>query len=286
MWARPYKRDRRRASGSRTGGRRSRRAMTLVELTVSVAVMSLVAVVLGGLISSVRTAREHVSGVQEATAQGRYVVRRLRDAVSRSGTYRIGAGPTVAGIAVVWTNASPVARPETLVVWTGGRDASLAGQSPLARLPKANELLIYTPDPAAPQRLVEVVVPTATDDVDFTAAGFTTRIGQLIASSAAEKVTICDRVRLGSTGSGSAAAVRFEFEGLPGDVELAATAVNTPAWAALPWATGSCSSTSGLRQIAVRIELQALTLSRSGSLDGPSLPVFGSAIRRYVYQKG
>jgi len=259
--------------------------MTLVELSVAVAVMSLVAVVLGGLISAVRTTREHVTGVQDATAQGGFVVDRIRRAVARSGVYRIGTNPTVAGVAVVWKSASPTDRPETLVVWTGGRDASLAGQSPLSRLPKANELLIYTPDPAAPQRLLEIVVPTATDDVDFAGTGFNTRIGQLIASSSAEKVVICDRVRVGSTGSGTAAAVRFELEATPPSDLLAAVAVNTSAWTSLPWAGGACSATSGVRQTAIRVELQLTTLTRSGN-DGPSLPIFGGAARRYLFQKG
>lgn len=285
MSARPFKRYEHQLTCGRAGRRRTRRAMTLVELTVSVAVMSLVAVVLGGLISAVHTGREHVGGVQEATAQGRFAVNRVRDAVARTGVYQIGAGSTVPGIGVVWTPGSPVDRPETLVVWTGGRDASLAGQT-LTRLPKASELLIYAPDPAAPQRLLEFALPTATGDVDFTSAGFAVLINQLIGSSAAEKVTICDRVRVGSTGSGSAPTVRFEIEAVPSDSQLAATAVNTPAWSALPWVNGSCSSTSGLRQITVRVELQPVTLRRAGTNDGPSLPVFGSAVRRYVHRKG
>lgn len=259
--------------------------MTLVELSVAVAVMSLVTVVLGGLISAVRTTREHVTGVQDATAQGTFVVERIRRAVARSGVYRIGTNPTVAGVAVVWTTGSPTDRPETLVVWTGGRDGSLASQSPLSRLPKANELLIYTPDPTAPQRLLEVVVPTATDDVDFSASGFATRVGQLVASASAEKVVICDRVRLGSTGSGTAAALRFEVEATPASDLLSSVATNTSTWTSLPWAGGACSATSGVRQVAVRIELQVATLAGT-STDRPSLPIFGSAARRYVFQKG
>lgn len=285
MSARPCKRDWRQLAWGRAGRRPPRRAMTLVELTVAVAVMSLVAVVLGGLISAVHTGREHVGGVQEATAQGRFAVNRVRDAVARAGVYQIGAGSTVPGVSVVWTPGSPVDRPETLVLWTGGRDASLAGQT-LTRLPKASELLIYVPDPAAPQRLLEIVLPGAIGDVDFMSAGFPTLISQLIGSSAAEKATICDRVRVGSTGSGSAPAIRFEIEAVPTDGQLVATAVNTPAWSALPWVNGSCSSTSGLRQTTVRVELQTVTLRRPGTNDGPSLPVFGSAVLRYVHRKG
>lgn len=265
-------------------GEARRRGMTLIELTVAVAVMSLVVVVLGGIVTAVDTGRRHVDAMHEATALGRFAVGRVHDAVNRSGTYRIGTNPTVPGVAVVWNSD----RPETLVLWTGGRESSLAAQSPLARLPKANELLIITPDPAAPQRLVEVVVPAATDEVDFAGGGaFATRVRQLIASPGAEKVTLCDRLRVAEVGGAVVSTVRFEREPVPTDDQIAATATGTSAWRDLPWAGGVSTSTAGLRQVAVRVELQIVTLGRPGATTGTaSLPVFGSAARRYLHRKG
>jgi hypothetical protein len=224
-----------------------------------------------------------VEGLHEATALGRFAVGRVHDAVNRSGTYRLGSGATVAGIAVLLTDD----RPETLVLWTGGRDASLAEQSPLGRLPRANELVIFTPDPAAPGRLVEIVVPTANDSVDFEGSAFATRVRQLINASSAEKVTICDRLRVVESGGVAVPAVRFEQDVTPAASQLASATPGTSAWRDLPWAGGVSTTTSGLRQIALRLELQVATLIRPGTSQAtPSLPVFGSAVRRFLYRKG
>ena len=261
--------------------------MTLVELAVAAAVLSLVAVALGGLVMAVDTARTHVQGLHEATAQGRFAIERIRDAVNRSGTYRIGSGSTVPGVAVLWNDD----RPEVLVVWTGGRETSLADASPLARRPRANELVIYTPDPAAPHELCELVVPSATDEVDFAGSGFESRIRQLISDANAERVPLCDRIRTTSISGTITSTVRFEPEATPSAPQIADTAVGTTDWHALPWAGGISTSSSGLRQILIRIELQLVTLERSGTASGtasesPSLPLFGAAVRRYQHWKG
>ncbi len=164
--------------------------MTLVELMVAASVMSLVAVTLGGLVQAVETSRTYVNGMQHASSQGQFSTERIKSAVRRSGMYRIGASSTVVGTAVVWN----FDRPEILVVWTGGREESLSDRGTLNRLPYAREIVIYAPDPEEPHRLVEIAMPSATGTVDFTSAGFETRIRQLIANSDEnERVTICDR---------------------------------------------------------------------------------------------
>ncbi|MBA3312262.1 MAG: type II secretion system GspH family protein [Planctomycetota bacterium] len=258
--------------------------MTLIELMIAASVMSLVAVVLGGLVHAVDTARTHVEGMQEASAQGRFAVDRIRAAVERSGTYRIGTGATVAGVAVVW-NAD---QPEILVVWTGGREDSRAHQSPLNRLPRANELIIYAPDPNAPQRLVEIVVPSATGSIDFDDSGFATRIRQIINSSTSdERVPLCDRVRIATKDSTTVAALRFEIEATPAKELIASTATGTHAWRDLAWHGGVSTNSSGLRRILIRVEIQVLTQGTPGDTTSDvSLPVFGAASRRYVYRKG
>ena len=265
----------------------ARSGMTLIELMVAASVMSLVAVVLAGIVTALDTARSHVEGLHEATALGRFAVGRIHDAVNRTGTYRIGTNETVPGIAVVANDD----RPEILVLWTGGRETSLAETSPLARLPRANELVIVTSDPADPRQLIELVVPTATDNVDFTASTFATRVRQLIGSTSAEKVTLCDRTRVlrwPATESGAVvAAVRFEWEASPSSSQIAATTPGTAEWRALPWAGGVSTSNSGLRQIALRIELQVVNYGApAADVATPSLPVFGSAVRRYLHRKG
>jgi prepilin-type N-terminal cleavage/methylation domain-containing protein len=264
--------------------RRIRAGMTLVELMIAASVMSLVAVAMGGLVQAVDTARIYIDGMHESSAQGRFAVDRIRSAVERSGTYRIGSGATVAGIQVVWNDDQP----EMLVAWTGGRETSLADQSPLTRLPKANELIIYAPDPDGPHRLVEVVVPAASSEIDFADPGFPTRIRQLVATSTSdERATLCDRVRVALKDSKVTAALRFEMETTPEDTLVASTSTGTSAWRALPWYAGMCSTSSGLRQKLIRIEIQVLTQGTPGDTGSAvSLPLFGAASKRFVYRKG
>jgi hypothetical protein len=258
--------------------------LTLVELMIAASVMSLVAVTLGGLVQAVDTARTYVSGMQMACSQGQFAVARIGSAIERAGTYRIGTGQTVAGLAVI----RDAERADILVVWTGGREDSLATKSPLNRLPLASELVIFTPDPDVPQRLVEIADPFATGTVDFASPSFATRVRQLISSSTAdERVTLCDRVRVARLGAMTAAALRFGAETTPDDGAVATTTPGTNNWRGLPWYGGVSSSKGGLRHVLVRIELQMLTQGKAGDPENQvAMPVFGAASRRYFYERG
>jgi Tfp pilus assembly major pilin PilA len=258
--------------------------MTLVELMVAASVMSLVAVTLGGLVQAVNTARTYISAMQLASSQGQFTTDRIKSAMQRSGTYRVGSSSTIAGIAVVWNSD----RPETLVVWTGGREESLSDQGTLHRLPLANEIVIYTPDPDRAERLVEIVVPSASGTIDFAASDFETRVRQLIANSDPDqRVTLCDRVRVAADGTGKIAAIRFEMEQSPDNSAISTTAPGTVNWRSLQWYGGISSSSAGLRHVLVRIEMQVLTDGTPGDpASDIAMPVFGSASRRYFFERG
>lgn len=258
--------------------------MTLVELMVAASVMSLVAVTLGGLVQAVETARTYVGGMQQACAQGQFAIDRIESAVHRAGTYRIGTDATVVGVAVIWESD----RPETLVVWTGGREDSRAGRGTLNELPRANELVIFTPDPDGSHRLVEIAVPSATGQIDFASSDFESRIRQIIANSdPSERVTICDRIRVVGSATSSAAAVRFATEVTPDQSAVSTTAPGTIDWRNLKWYGGISSSSAGLRHLLVRIELQVLTDGTPGDLASQiAMPEFGAASRRYFFERG
>jgi hypothetical protein len=258
--------------------------MTLVELMVAASVMSLVAVTLGGLVQAVDTARGYINSMQLASFQGQFAIDRVKSAVQRSGTYRLGSSSTVAGVAAIWNSD----RPDTLVVWTGGREESLSDQGTLNRLPLANEIAIYTPDPDGAERLVEIVVPSASGTIDFAASNFETRVRQLIANSDPdERVTLCDRVRVAANNTDRVAALRFEIEQTPDSGAIATTAPGTVNWRSLQWYGGISSSSAGLRHILVRIEIQVLTDGTPGDPASEiAMPVFGSASRRYFFERG
>lgn len=262
----------------------SRAGLTLVELMVAASVMSLVAVTLGGLVHAVDTARSYISGMQLASSQGQFAIDRIKSAVQRAGTYQSESGSTVFGAGVIWNSD----RPEILVVWTGGREESRSDQGTSTDPPPANEIVIYTPDPDAPHRLVEIAVPSATGTVDFADAGFETRIRQIISNSEPdERVTICDRIRIAVDGTDTAAALRFEAEQTPSDGDVATTAPQTSEWRNLNWYGGISSSTAGLRHFLLRIELQVLTDGTPGDPASKiAMPIFGAASRRYFFERG
>lgn len=257
--------------------------MTLIELMVAATVMSLVAVVMGGLVTAVDTARRHVDGLQTATSQGRLAIDRIRDAVGRAGVYRIGTGATIPGVAVVQEGDQSA----ILVVWTGGRESNFAEQGLFTRRPKASELVIYMPDTNAPEQLVEIVVNGNESEVDFGAAAaqFAMRIGGLINSVSAEKITLCDRLREVSDGAEPVAAIRFAVEATPSTGEINTAVTDSSDWRALPWVSGASTRTSGLRQLLVRIEIQIATLRDAGETSSASLPLFGAAELRYQHYK-
>ena len=243
---------------------RSRRGFSLIEMTVAVLVLSLITAVLGGLAAAVASTREHVEGLKAATGQGEAALDRMRRAVAGAGVYKVGNGPTVAGILVVENRYGSVNLPDTLVVWTGGRESSLADRGVLTGLPDAKQVLAFTPDPAAPGQLLEVTWPLALP-IDFTDPAFPQMVRDAVRSSLAPRLILCDRVRVGPVGPGKsnpATAVRFQVT-------------------ATPWKAGLSSSSVDLRQIVVQMELQMRTSDRPGAV---ALPLYASAVRRYEHR--
>jgi hypothetical protein len=267
--------------------------VTLVELLIAVTITTCLSVVFGGIITAVHSAREHSEGLEEATAQAQVSLERMRYLVSHAGTYRTAGQPTTVGLAVVTRRWSIVDLPEVLVVWCGGRNGGMAQAGLQTRRPRIHELVIFAPDPDNPARLVEVMLPGNSSEIDFRAANFNATILGLLSSASAEKVLLCDRLRVSSLSAfaGFSAAqagnARFELTQTPSDSALSSTSPGTSAWTALPWAQGIASSSSGLRQATLRIELQVEPRSRPAAgtaATSIAIPFFGSASYRYAYQ--
>lgn len=270
-----------------------RAGFTLLEVIIVMTIMPLLAMVVGGLVLAVHTAWNHTHGLEETAAQGRAVVERIRFMVSQAGIYEIAGTPTTAGIAVIPRFFGPYELPEALVVWSGGRTGGMVEQGVQHRLPRAQELVVYTPDPAEPHRLLEVIFPGVTTPVDFRSPGLPATVRLLLASPAAETTLLSDRVRrglldgVGAVPGSVAGNVRFGLATSPSDESMVAVLPGTAAWYGLTWPQTLVSSTSGVRQATVRIELQ-LTVrdqeDRHVDLAEACLPVFGSASYQYVYR--
>jgi hypothetical protein len=257
---------------------------------MAMTITSLVSVVLGGLIMATYSAREHAGGIGDSATQANAAIDRIRFAAADAGVYRLSGQPTVLGLAVVRRTWSSYSMPSILVVWNGGRNGGMSKAGVLTRLPTANELTIYAPDTTVPSRLLEITLPSHTDSISFTAASFATTIASLIADSGAQKVVLCDRLRTSrlTTGGGTPATVGniwFELEQMPSDTALSPTTPGTAAWNALIWSQGIVGADFGMRQATLRIELQTALRPTNPQGDILTMPFFGSASYRYVYQR-
>lgn len=267
-----------------------RHGFTLPELVIALTILTLVSTVLGGLTLAVRTAWDYTQGLEQAQWQAQAALERIKYMISQAGTYRASGQPTNVGLAVVTHRWGSVNVPDTLVVWSGGRNGGMSAAGLQARLPLVSELVIYTPDPQNAARLVETVVPTDPNSIDFRAADFATRIESLRTSAARQSVMLCDRLRTDAPTSGAtitASELWFDLIQSPSGSELSGVTVGSAAWNALPWAQGIVSGETGLRQATVRIELQLEPDPTQPKTDGAwstALPFFAAASSRYVYQ--
>ena len=178
--------------------RESRRGMTLPELLVSLTILSMMSVVLAGMSNAVNSAWSYTKGIEDTDLQARAAIERIEFMVSQTGVYGLAGQPTRMGMAVVQRPVGSVQVPDVLVLWTGGRSGGMAANGLQRRLPTVSELLIYTCDANSPGQLVEVAFPGQTVAFDFAASDLATTVSNLLASSAAEKIPLCDRLRLSS----------------------------------------------------------------------------------------
>lgn len=268
------------------------RGFTLAELLIAMTITSMLSVVLGGLVLAVETAWQYASGLEDATTQASAAVERIRYMVSHAGVYRTDERPTTLGVAVIKRPAGTARIPDVLVVWSGGRNGGLRDRGVQERLPRIDELVFYTCDARAPQRLLEITIPGNAQSVDLHDSDFANTARQLLASNNAQPVLLCDRIRpsaltaTGFTDETSVGNVRFESVQTPSDNNLADPAPGSTEWYRLAWAQGIVGRDWGLRQMTLRIELQVETRPSAPSgtaTTTTAIPFFGSATYRYAY---
>jgi Tfp pilus assembly protein PilV len=178
-----------------------RSGLTLAELLISMTILSLMAVVLAGMSNAVNSAWSYTQGLEEADLGSRAALERISYMVSQTGVYKVPGQPTRLGMAVVSRTAGSTSVPDVLVLWTGGRNGGLATQGVQSRLPKIGELLIYTWDAAHPNVLLELAFPNQTAPFDFAASDLSSTVTQLIASNMAERMPLCERLRVSTQSS-------------------------------------------------------------------------------------
>jgi hypothetical protein len=264
--------------------------------------MGLMTVVLAGMSNAVNSAWTYTKGVEITEQQAAGAFDRIKYMLAQTGTYRLTGQPPRLGLAVVTRTVGSATIPDVLVLWTGGRNGGMAALGTQARLPIASELLVYTPDSGSPSQLLEVAFPSSVNNIDFSATDFATTITTLLASSTADRIPLCDHLRVSALStttttttvpattatsgtSQSVGCVHFDLVWTPTDAELASATVGSSPWYQLNWPQGAVGSRSGMRQATLNLELQIEpdgVVAGAGSIN--AIPFFDSGSVRYVYE--
>lgn len=268
------------------------RGFTLVELLMSMAISSILIVALAGIVTATQSAWQHTRGIEDSQAQINAAFDRIKLMISQAGVYHVSGQSPRAGIAVVSNSWNSIDIPNTLVVWSGGRNGGLSEQGTITRLPELSEILIYTVDPADPHNLIEIAFPNAGNTIDFNSSSFNNTIRSAIQSSQAESALLSNRIKcsqyiLGGNPWGPMAGnVFFSLVKTPSDSSLSSVSPGTADWMNLSWPQGTASASSGLRQVTVNCEVQFETAEQTewNEINSTSaLPFFASGSRYYAY---
>jgi hypothetical protein len=259
---------------------------------MAMAISSILIVALGGIVTATQSAWKHTQGIEGSQTQVTAAFDRIKMMVSQAGVYQISGQPPQVGLGVVTHPWNYYDIPDTLVVWTGGRNGGISDNGTLTRLPKMNELLIYTLDPNDPHNLIEVALPNVSTEIDFNSASFKNTIRTAINSSRAEAALLCNRLKTsqyflsGAPWGPSTGNLFFDIKKTPTDSSLSGVSPGTSSWMNLAWPQGTVSASSGLRQASIRYEAQ-IELAEGTSLNDvnstTALPFFGSCSKLYAY---
>lgn len=260
---------------------RTRVAMTLVELMIAMTLMACMTGVLATLALAMRQGWEHNAGHALAAQHARVALERISRAVSTA-----MASEDHPGFFVVYETVSSDRFPDTLVVWTPTGAPSNASGPPLI-----SECTFYCPDPAQPNRLLEITAPTDNRTIPLTDVLNTTAWRATIAgvktANSSKRTVLTDMLRTASPTSPATmlrGAVRF----MP-DLRPSVEEWDNPSygWFNLSWPQHLFSQDFGVRQAWVRIELQMMPseAQASGSSADRAVPFFGSAVLVYTVQR-
>ena len=265
------------SGGSRPPLAKARRGLTLTELLIAGTIMTMLAAGMGTLVMTVHAANEFCRGQAVAAQHARVALDRIQRSVRTA-----EASEHFPGCLVVSQPAGGWEFPDTLVVWKPeGNAADPNG------LPRVNELLLFTPDPLAPSRLIELRAPDRTGAAPAAsdAAGWAALVDDLKASGSSVKNELTDRLRTGAVtedGTDLRGCIRFRVQMGPTAGEWAAYRGGTRTWDSLAWPLDQYSTRAGLRRVVCQTELHILP---GDSASQSAVPFFGSAALSYELQR-
>ena len=252
-------------------------------MLLAISILGITAGTLTGLALAVQQGTSYSQGYSTATQHGRVALERITRAVGGA-----TATDVYPGAVVVYDMLGTWRFPDTLVVWrpTG------APANPLGP-PLAGELVIFCPDPANPNQLLELtmpgdVTPVPLNDASLNTTAWRAQIKTWAAAASSNKVLLTNLVRAAQYDANTLrAAVRFETDMHPTANEWSACLAQPTLWSSLNWPQNLGGSLAGLRQVSVRIELQLLPNSIEGQLDPnaqQTVPFLASAAFSYALQ--
>jgi hypothetical protein len=159
-------------------------------------------------------------------------------------------------------------------------------------LPLISEIVIFSPDPAHPNNLLEIRAPAETGSVPAasnTAAWLTLTDRLKTTTSGTTRVLLTDRLRTAPlTGNYSDSlspadlrgAVRFRRLLAPSDQEWTEYRAGTRTWQNIAWPLNSYRLTSGTRAVACQTELQ-IAPGTMAAAAVTAIPFYGSASITY-----
>ena len=264
-----------------------RRGLSLAELLIAGAIMTLIAGGMGTLAMTMQTANDHCHSQNVAAQHGRVVSARIQAAV-RGAT----ASEAFPGCVAFDETIGSYSFPDTLVVW---RPLTIAAD-PTGR-PRVSELLLFCPDPEEPTRLLEIRDPSDASQAPLltNTVAWDTLLADLKSDPNAERVEISDLLRTGNpTGPNGTetrradlrACVRFNVILAPSAAQWTNYRAGTVTWQALNWPLDLYGNRSGTRQVTCQFELQFDPTSAAATDAQQSIvPCFGSATLTYQLAK-
>jgi prepilin-type N-terminal cleavage/methylation domain-containing protein len=249
-----------------------RRGLTLPELTVTMGVVAIVAMVLSALAVGVHQGVDACQSQGKAADEARVILDRMSRTVASGHAAELHPGAAVVssagfpGILVVWNPAGPAANP----------------QGP----PLAGEIVVFrrSIDPAVPGRLVEVTFPGDSTAVPLDGSLTKAEVDALCGSASAQVVVLSDNLWHTDEGGGEVGGLFVDVEHSPTEAQLSDYRKGDLTWNDLPWVQGMKTSSMGIRQVHVRIELSLLPPGKSAEADSTGqtvLPFVGSAALTY-----
>jgi hypothetical protein len=251
--------------------------MTLVELLAVSAILLMMAGTLGSLSMAVQNTSQFQFRRGLALQHAQVLLVRLQRQIQEA-----TASQSFPGFAVFPTRVGTHDFPDTIVVWHPAAGSTAVDPD---GMPRMNELVVYCPNPAAPQELFEITNPSDTrvapDVAD--AAAWRSELDNLLVSNSARRIVLTDLLRVASVRNGAMAelgrrgVVRFERARRPSEAEWQQFIGGTRAWNDISWVQGIYSSSVGLCQSHCRIELQLRPGDTEDNDRDLAIPFFGSA---------